>query len=413
MDEALFRFLIDCKDYKDKKRVATNCCVVLVIGCVAFLLGMGVIQVLFAPDSLIWIICLVLSSTLLQITAALLRGFGRTAEFALMSFAASVTSIVLNVVLIAFMGMGVEGMLYATVIGQSFISLVFLVKEKIWQYIDIHALSKPCFLELVVYSLPLIPNKVSWTTMNMLDRLIIMNTIGADSAGIYAVAYKFPSVMDTVYGFFYQAWKESTARALGSEEDQDEFYDSVYRVLKRFMMSIVLCMVALLPVAYGLLVNGEYSEGLRYVPILLVATYYSNMSGFYGGIFTAYKDTRIMGTTTVASAVLCVVLCIFLIPRFGLYGAAVSTVIAIFAVNEYRRHKVSAYVTLSEDLREKAVTSVTLIGVLILYYISLYTACWWMLVPCLVISLVYSIVMNGNLIRAAAARFKKTNPERD
>ena len=35
-----------------------------------------------------------------------------------------------------------------------------------------------------------------------------------------------------------------------------------------------------------------------------MATYFANISGFYGGVFTAYKDTKIMGTTTVAAAII-------------------------------------------------------------------------------------------------------------
>ena len=58
---------------------------------------------------------------------------------------------------------------------------------------------------MVAYSLPLIPNKISWTIINLSDRLVIINTIGSSAAGLYAVAYKFPTLMDTVYGFFYQA----------------------------------------------------------------------------------------------------------------------------------------------------------------------------------------------------------------
>lgn len=92
-------------------------------------------------------------------------------------------------------------MLSATVIAQGGVALVFMVMRKLWRYIDPSTFSISYARDLLRYSFPLIPNKVSWTINNLLDRLIIMNTLGASAAGVYAVSYKFPGVMDQVYGF--------------------------------------------------------------------------------------------------------------------------------------------------------------------------------------------------------------------
>ena len=239
--------------------------------------------------------------------------------------------------------------------------------------------------------------------MNMLDRLIIMNAIGADAAGVYAVSYKFPSVMDQIYGFFYQSWKESSARALEGEEDISAFYNAVYRVLRRFMMAIVLVMTALMLLVYGVLIKGSFNEGLFYVPILLLATYYSNMSGFYGGIFTAYKDTGIMGTTTVVSALLCAALCVLMIPLLGLYGASIATVAATFVVNEYRRIKVEKYIELTEDLTERVLTIMAVVGVFISFYTYSYGRFAPALVICLLIAFAYFVLMNKDVLKKILA----------
>ncbi len=165
-----------------------------------------------------------------------------------MNFTASALTIVLNVLFIAVLRWGVVGMLSATVMAQGGVALTFMVMRKLWRYIDPSAFSISYARDLLLFSFPLIPNKVSWTMNNLLDRLIIMNTLGASAAGVYAVTYKFPGVMDQVYGFFYQSWKESSARALNSDEDEFAFYNSVYRALsQRFMMSVVLLMSALMP----------------------------------------------------------------------------------------------------------------------------------------------------------------------
>ena len=165
------------------------------------------------------------------------------------------------------------------------------------------------------------------------------------------------------------------------------------------MMSVVLLMSALMPVVYGVLIKGSFGEGLLYVPILLLATYFSNISGFYGGIFTAHKETGIMGTTTVVSAILCAVLCIVMIPHFGLYGASVATLLAMVVVNEYRRIKVAKFTKLAEDRGEQALILASVLGVFVFYYLSAYGAGILSTIACLAIALVFSVYMNADILR--------------
>lgn len=399
MDEALFRFLIDCRDDAERRRAVTCSCAAVAAGCAVFAVGALTVWLVLRPGNLSWVVALVVAQALLQMTGAVLRGFGETPSYALMNFVASVATIVLNVVFIAVLRWGVTGMLSATVIAQGGVSAAFLVRERIWRYVDLSSFEPAYAASLVRYAVPLIPNKVSWTIMNMVDRLVIMNVMGAGPAGVYAVAYKFPNVMDTVYGFFYQSWKESSARALGGEGDEVSFYNVVYRALRRFMASVVLVMTALMPFVYGLLVEGSYGEGMLYVPVLLVATYYSNISGFYGGIFTAHLDTRVMGTTTVVSALLCFVLCLALIPALGLWGASFATLAATLTVNEYRLARVRQYADLDRDLRGRVAAVIALAAVLALYYVGCAADSTVARLLCVAVALAYSVPANWPVLR--------------
>ena len=164
------------------------------------------------------------------------------------------------------------------------------------------------------------------------------------------------------------------------------------------MMGAVLGMTALMPIVYGILIKGSFNEGLLYVPILLLATFYSNMSGFYGGIFTAYRDTGIMGATTMVSAALCAILCLVLIPPLGLYGASLATVASTFVVNEYRRIKVAKYARLEEERREQILTALSCVAVFALYYAYAYTGNLATLLGCLTIAMMFFVMANRPVI---------------
>ena len=82
------------------------------------------------------------------------------------------------------------------------------------KFIDVKLINKKLMKEMLVYSIPLIPHSLSWTIINLSDRVIITSALGPASNGIYAVSNKFPTIINTVYNYFAIAWKESAAKAL-------------------------------------------------------------------------------------------------------------------------------------------------------------------------------------------------------
>lgn len=407
MDEALFRFLIDCDTEKGRKQVMSTSCIVFLAGAVTMAVCAAIVWMIFRPENLGWIIGLVLSGCVLQMMSAVLRGCGDTIEYALMNFLAGILTVVLNITFLTILNWGVTGMLASTVFGQGGVAAAFFLLKKTWHYFSLRAFDLRLAKELVFYSIPLIPNKVSWTIMNLADRLVIVNTLGTSAAGVYAIAYKIPNFMDTVNGFFYQAWRESSARALRLDEENDSFFNAVYRAYRRFAMGVVLLLTAFTPAVYGLLIESSYAEGLIYIPVLLLSMYLSNMSGFYGGIFTAHRDTSIMGTTTLVSAVVCLILCLVLIPIWGLWGATAATLVATFIVNEYRRIKVRRHVVLHEDSKEQVLTLVSVVAVFSLFYLSLFFSSLLLYIVMAILSLLYFMLMNKDVLLGAARLIKE------
>lgn len=401
MDESIFRFLIDCKKQEEKEKVISTALVIVLIGMVCFtLVGIPVMQGLhyhYTYYATIYILLNVMSGMI----SAILRGIGRTDQYALFNFLLGSIQVALNVVFIAAFRMGVGGMLMASILTQFFVSTIFIFRIRLWRYFDFRIVNSQMAKDMIVYSLPLIPNKVSWSIINLSDRIVLMNWVGSEATGLYAVSYKFPNLMDTVYGFFYQSWKESSARVMG-DDSQNDFYNAVYEYLKNFMYALVLGMSAFMPLIFRIMINKNFYEALFYVPILLLATYFANISGFYGGIFTAYKDTKIMGTTTLTAAILNLTINLLMIHKFGIYAAAISTLVANFLIYLYRRWKVSKYIELNEDRRETVIAIASTIVIFALFYsknlICIGLSCF--------ISILYAVIMNRTLIMKLWNRLK-------
>jgi O-antigen/teichoic acid export membrane protein len=114
------------------------------------------------------------------------------------------------------------------------------------------------------------------------------------------------------------------------------------------MYSITLLLISVMPLAFNILVNEQYSEAFMYIPMIMLATYFMDLSRFYGGIFEAYKNTKIMGTTTFAAAIINLIIDLALLKFIGIWAACISTLVADFTIYLYRKHKIKEYVKLKE-----------------------------------------------------------------
>ena len=295
MEESMFRFLIDAEDLKEKKRVITATVIYTLVGTVLFTviasIAMGIMKYEYAFVFILFII----SNILIGLSNALARGMGKIKLYSLSNFILGASTIVLNIIFIVGAKLGVTGLLWANTIANTATALIIFARLHLIQFISRKDLSKKTVLEMVKYSAPLVPNNLSWIIISLSDRLMLTWMAGADANGIYSIANKFPNIVYTCYGFFSTAWKESAARIL-KEDNKTEYYNGIYKDIKFFLKAIVIGLIAVMPFAFPLLVDSSYSDAYKYIPLLIISIYYTNMSNFYGGIFTAFKDTKIMGT---------------------------------------------------------------------------------------------------------------------
>ncbi len=222
------------------------------------------------------------------------------------------------------------------------------------------------------------------------------------------MASKFPNIISVVYGYFYTAWKESAAR-ISKEKDKNEYYNSIYHDIKRLLYAVTICLIAVMPFAFPILINKDYEEAYIYIPIIMISTYYSNLSSYFGGIFSAYKDTKIMGTTTLVAATINLVIDLLLVKLIGIYAACISTLIADLIVYIYRKEKLNQYVKLKE-LKWKGPLLILIIVCLAYYtkYIAFIpTPLYWILnIISLAVAIVYSIANNYKLVKTFISKIK-------
>ncbi len=102
--------------------------------------------------------------------------------------------------------MGATGMLLATFIGYLTGSAYLFFSLKLYRYFNFSENKRRILKILLKYSVPLIPNALSWWIFSASDRLIVTTFLGADYNGILAVALKFSSIITALYTIFDTSW---------------------------------------------------------------------------------------------------------------------------------------------------------------------------------------------------------------
>ncbi len=401
MEESMFRFLIDAQNDSQKKIIISQTISYVVVSSIIFSIIIFIIgNICKIQDTTIFVIYLI-SSIVVGVRNAIIRGMGKIKMYSIVNFITSILIIGLNIIFIVYFRYGYYGLLYSAIIANILVSVIVFIKIHILQYISFKNFNRQKMKEMVRYSIPLVPNSISWAIINLSDRIVISNVLGTAANGVYSMSYKFPNVMDTVYNFFYTAWKESAAKVV-NDEDSVEFYNKIYQMLKKFLYAIMLVMVAFMPFVFPALIKNEFTEAYLYIPILVMAMYYSNISGFYGGIFSAYKDTKIMGNTTIISAIINLVVNILLIKFIGIWAAAISTLIATFTVYILRKNKLGKVIKLKEN--NMIMNIIILVITLFSYY---HNKIMWLNVVVAVCVLLYSIYSNKEFIVMLISRKSK------
>jgi O-antigen/teichoic acid export membrane protein len=178
--------------------------------------------------------------------------------------------------------------------------------------------------EAFAYSLPLIPHSLAGWAMGLIDRLFLNHYRDAASVGVYSIGAQFGNLINIatvavnqayVPWFFEQFEKgqEGRARIVRASEAMVLAYCACALAVSLFAQEALLLMV-----------SEEFRTGWTVVPPLAFSFVFSGVYFlFVNPLFV--RRTAFVPIVTVASGALGVALNMVLVPRFGMAGAAASS----------------------------------------------------------------------------------------
>ena len=370
VDSALFRFLVDKRDNKNEiGKVLSNIIFILLLGTI-FTITIGIllfkfIDVKFSNYVIINLIILMISNSLLQ----LLRGLGRTKDYSVASIITAFITLITNIWLIIFLHRGAESILISSSIANIFCIIYVILKAHIIKLVNFKYIEKKEIKDILKYTLPMIPNSLSWWIVNVSDRTIISFFLGIAYNGIYTIACKFSNILNSIYSVFHMSWQETAILHI-NDNDNEQFFSDMINKLVMFFSSISILIMCILPLFYDFLIGKEYLSSYNYIPILLYANSWNVLISLIGGIYVAKKRTKEVANTTIISAIINLIIHICLIKFIGLYAACISTLISYMIMAIYRYFDSKKYVNYKLNIRSIIIYTMIFIISYMLYIIN-------------------------------------------
>ncbi len=230
----------------------------------------------------------------------------------------------LNVYLIAWRGMGVEGILISQVVGHGLVLLVtsvYLISNFRYKF------DLPALREMLRYGFPLIFSTLSAMLITLADRYILPYFHDYDDLGIYSLAYKIASVTNV---FLITSFQLGFLPIAFKRHGEPDFKPFLNKVFVYFGLLLTTCTLFISFFSKEIIKtfskDTAYWEAYGLVPIIGMVFILNGLEYLFTLGFHFTKKTKYHINIVLVGLIVNITLNLLLIPKYGAYGAAWATV---------------------------------------------------------------------------------------
>jgi O-antigen/teichoic acid export membrane protein len=231
----------------------------------------------------------------------------------------------LNIWFIVYLGMGIMGILVAGLISTSlagvFLTVYMLRRIRF-------SCSLKIVKEILRFGLPLIGSWLGAFVLHFGDRFLLQRLDSLESVGIYALAYKFGMMaFALIITPFSRTWSP-TRFEIVKQPDAEDVFSHVFTYVCFAQLFASLGIAVLAKDVLRVVADEAYWPAHAYVPVILLGyLFYSAYLYVQFGVLLK-KKTKYLGVSALIVAVVNILLNYLLIPRLGIWGAALATALS-------------------------------------------------------------------------------------
>lgn len=360
LQDAVFRFCM--RENLDKKAIFSSTMAVVVIGTGAVAVATAVANVWFSVTQCIMFFVIYIGYSLTNIFGQYLRGNGYIKTFAASGILQALLLAVSTAVFVYLLRWGAFGYMLSMSTAYICSACVMFIFGKMYKNLSFRAFDKSLLKDMLKYSLPLIPNAISWWFMQVVNRYIVIGFLGNSAAGIYIASSKIATVLNIFGTIFLQAWTISTVNSL-HDENKGEFNTKIFRAYGTFIQMAAFGIMLILPILSSFLLKGEFFDAWKYSSIAIFTAVLSCYASFFGAFYGANMKTSMVFISTLVGAVVNTLFCFLFVWLFGLTGALYANMLGYFVLTVIRIITTKKYSLIRMNLLRE-------IGVILILFID-------------------------------------------
>ena len=349
IEMAAFRFLVEARENElATKETISNITQITLSLMTIFIFAYLLVGQLIDIDYSILVLINICTAMTANLFLQIARGLGENKLFAIASTLTGIMMFIFTVLSVVYLKAGANGALFSLALANLSCSIYLFFRLKLYSQINLKYGTRSLKKKLLSYSLPLVPNGLSWWIINASDRTIISLTLGLAVNGVYAVSNKYAAIFSSIFFIFSMAFTESASVHIDAP-DRDEFLSETNAASLKLFGALGLVLIAIAPTVFSLAIGPEFQEATKYIPILIVAAFFNAVVGTYSAIYVAKKMTKQVAATSIAAAVINIVLTVGFIKIIGVWAAALATAAAFLAMSIFRHYDLKKYVTITYE----------------------------------------------------------------
>lgn len=258
------------------------------------------------------------------------RGIGKVRIVGISGVVMSFSAVILNILLLFVFKWGLRGYMISFIVAFAIADLILFFGAHLNHYIKFH-FERKLAKEILSYSVPLVPNSLSWWFNDAANRYIIGYYCSVGDVGLYSASSRLPSIVNTFRSIFIQAWQLSTITEY-DKKDSNGFFSNIYRAYHFFIIVLVSFCIVFSKLLSSFLLSNEFFEAWIFTPFLFLGVLFGALVAFYSPTYLAHKKTKRLLVSTIIGALIAVGGNFLLVPKIGVIGSAVMSAVSYFVI---------------------------------------------------------------------------------
>lgn len=277
------------------------------------------------------ILLLIIPVAIRALLFQLIRAQLKSISFTISTIVNQFLTIGLSVFFVKFFDMGAMGMLLGMGVSISLIDLLLIYQSNIIKWFKFQKIEWKFLLPIFKYGIPIAATSLSAWIINQSNKFIMNNLSGFSDAGLVGVGYglTLPMLM-TIFATITVA---AIPRIINMYEEKIDVRPIISRFVGYYLLislPIVIVMSLYCSEYVDLFANDKFQMAFKLIPYFAFGTFFLALTDYTTLQYHLANKTYIDFIIKFVSGVVGIVLNIILIPKIGLVGVGIATLIANF-----------------------------------------------------------------------------------